>query len=244
MPPVPAQVQGRIELFVSRGAMDIRGIGEKFIELLLKEEMVKDAADLYGLKDKKDQIVQLEKKGEKSADNILKAIEKSKGASLPRLLYALGIRHVGEETANLLAEHYKDLDDLNHAEREKLMTVPSIGPKIADSIIAFFHEEQNKAILEKLRKAGIWPQQELAQEGLPLSGKEFVITGTLRAFSREEAHSRIKALGGTAKDNITKNTTYLVVGEDPGDNKLIRARALGTEQINEEKLLAILGQKN
>ena len=240
----PAQVQGRIELFVSRGAMDIRGIGEKFIELLLKEEMVKDAADLYGLKDKKDQIVQLEKKGEKSADNILKAIEKSKGASLPRLLYALGIRHVGEETANQLAEHYKDLDDLNHAEREKLMTVPSIGPKIADSIIAFFHEEQNKAILEKLRKAGIWPQQELAQEGLPLSGKEFVITGTLRAFSREEAHSRIKALGGTAKDNITKNTTYLVVGEDPGDNKLIRARALGTEQINEEKLLAILGQKN
>jgi DNA ligase (NAD+) len=240
----PAQLQGRIELFVSRGAMDIRGVGEKFIEVLLKEELVKDAADLFTLKYKKDRIVQLEKKGEKSADNILKAIEKSKQANLPRLLFALGIRHVGEETASLLAEHYKDLDDLSKAGREKLMTVPSIGPKIADSIVAFFHEERNRLILDKLRKAGVWPQQELAQEGLPLSGKEFVITGTLEAFSREEAHSRIKALGGTAKDNVTKNTTYLVVGENPGDNKLIRARSLGTEQINEEKLLAILGQKN
>jgi DNA ligase (NAD+) len=240
----PAQVQGRIELFVSRGAMDIRGVGEKFIEVLLKEELVKDAADLYSLKEKKEQIVQLEKKGEKSADNILKAVEKSKQTSLPRLLFALGIRHVGEETATLLAEHYKDLDDLSNAGREKLMTVPSIGPKIADSIVAFFHEERNRVILEKLRRAGVWPQQELAQQGLPLSGQEFVITGTMQALSREEAHSRIKALGGTAKDNVTKNTTYLVVGADPGENKLIRARALGTAQINEEKLLAILGQKN
>jgi DNA ligase (NAD+) len=240
----PAQVQGRIEFFVSRGAMDIRGIGEKFIEVLLKEGMVKDAADLFSLNEKRDQIVQLEKKGEKSADNILKSIEKSKTANLPRLLNALGIRHVGEETANLLAEHYTDLDDLGSASREKLMTVPSIGPKIADSIMAFFHEEENRKFLEKLRRAGVWPQQELAQEGLPLSGKEFVITGTLKAFSREYAHTRIKTLGGTAKDNVTKNTTYLVVGEDPGENKLIRARALGTEQINEEKLLAILGQKN
>ena len=240
----PAQVQGRIEFFVSRGAMDIRGVGEKFIELLLKEGMVKDAADLYTLKEKRDQIVQLEKKGEKSADNILKSIEKSKTANLPRLLNALGIRHVGEETANLLAEHFTDLDDLANAGREKLMTVPSIGPKIADSILAFFHEEENKKILEKLRNAGVWPHQELAEKGLPLSGKEFVITGTLKAFSREDAHNRIKTLGGTAKDNVTKNTAYLVVGENPGENKLIRARALGTEQINEEKLLAILGQKN
>ena len=237
----PAQVQGRIELFVSRGAMDIRGVGEKFIEVLLKEELVKDAADLYSLKEKKEQIVQLEKKGEKSAANILNAIEKSKNVSFPRLLFGLGIRHVGEETANLLAEHYKDLDDLSNAGREKLMTVPSIGPKIADSITAFFHEERNRVILEKLRQAGVWPQQELARQGLPLSGQEFVITGTLSSLSREEAHSRIKALGGTAKDNVTKNTTYLVVGEDPGENKLIRARALGTAQINEEKLLAILG---
>ena len=240
----PAQVQGRIEFFVSRGAMDIRGIGERLIARFLEEGLVKDAADLYYLTDKRDQIIQLEKMGEKSADNILKAIEKSKQTDLARMINALGIRHVGGETANLLAEHYKDLDDLANAGRDKLMTVPSIGPKIADSIIAFFHEEGNKKIIEKLKKAGVWPEQELAQEGLPLSGKEFVITGTLKAFSREEAHSRIKALGGTAKDNVTKNTNYLVVGEDPGENKLIRARALGTEQINEERFLAILGQKN
>ncbi len=240
----PAQVQERLGHFVSRGAMDIRGIGEKLIALLLREELVKDAADLYTLSEKKDKIVQLEKMGEKSADNILKAIEKSKQSSLARLINALGIRHVGEETAGLLVEHYRNLDDLGAADEEKLMAVPSIGPKIADSIIAFFHEEENKKILEKLRQAGVCPEQEQVKKGLPLSGKEFVVTGTLKAFSREEAHNRIKALGGATKDNITKNTTYLVVGEDPGENKLIRARALGTEQINEEKFLAILEQKN
>ncbi len=241
----PAQVQGRIELFVSRGAMDIRGIGERLIALFLRKGFVKDASDLYTLYKEHGKLVNLEKLGEKSADNILKAIEKSKKQSLPRLINALGIRHVGEETANLLVEHFKNLDELGSASREKLMTVPSIGPKIADSIVAFFHEERNKEILKKLREADVWPEQvTLKAENLPLSGQEFVVTGTLKAFSREIAHEKIKALGGTVKDNVTKNTAYLVVGEDPGENKIIRAHALGTEQLNEEKFIAILGQKN
>jgi DNA ligase (NAD+) len=139
-------------------------------------------------------------------------------------------------------EHFRNLDGLGSATKEKLMTMPSIGPKIADSIVAFFHEEENKKIIEKLKKADVNPQMEKVKaEGLPLSGREFVVTGTLKTFSREEAHCRIKALGGTVKDNVTRNTTYLVIGLDPGENKIACARVLGTEQIDEEALLAILG---
>jgi len=241
----PAQVQGRIELFVSRGAMDIRGIGESLGAMLLREGFVQDVADIYSLKEKRDDLIQIEKLGEKSVDNILRSIENSKSVSLPRVIYALGIRHVGEETANLLAGSFKDLDDLSGATEERLMRVPSIGPKIAESITAFFRQPDNCRIMDKLKAAGINPQMEASiAEGLPLSGKEFVITGTLQSFSREVAHEKIKALGGTAKDNVTKKTSYLVVGADPGGSKLERARQLGTEQIDEENLLALLEQKN
>ena len=241
----PVQVQRRMELFVSRGGVDIRGLGESLIVMLFEKGFVKDVADIYTLKNKRDQLIKIERMGEKSVDNILKAIEKSKSVNLARLIGALGIRHVGEETANLLAEQFTDLDDLGSASVEKLMTVPSIGPKIAESIAAFFRQEDNRHIIDKLKKAGVWPRQEIKKtENLPLSGKEFVVTGTLKAFSREVAHERIKALGGTAKDNVTRNTTYLVMGADPGENKIARARTLGTPQINEEQFLAILEQKN
>jgi len=172
----PAQVQDASNS-LSPAAPWISACRGKVIELLLKESMVKDAADLYSLKDKRDQIVQLEKKGEKSADNIIRSIEKSKSANLPRLLNALGIRHVGEETANLLAGNFTDLDDLGNASREKLMTVPSIGPKIADSIVAFFREEDNRNILEKLRKAGVWPRQELHRKDYLFPGRNLSLPG-------------------------------------------------------------------
>jgi DNA ligase (NAD+) len=243
----PVQVQRRIELFVSRGGLDIRGIGESLIAMLFQKGFVKDVADLYTLKDKRDQLIQIERMGEKSVDNILKSIEKSKSVSLARLISALGIRHVGEETANLLANNFTGLDNLESASVEKLMTVPSIGHKIAESITAFFRQEQNKEIIRKLKEAfgKSWPRQEIKKTNdLPLVGKEFVVTGTLKAFSREVAHERIKALGGTAKDNVTRNTTYLVMGADPGENKVNRARTLGTQQINEEQFLALLEQKN
>jgi len=241
----PAQVQRRIELFTSRGAMDIRGLGEKWINAFLSRGLIQDMADIYSLKDKRGQLVEIEKLGEKSVENLLAAIERSKQVNLARLIYALGIRHVGEETAALLAEHFTDLDDLQAAGEDKLTAIPSIGTKIAQSIVTFFSQEQNRQIIDKLKAAGVWPRQEIkTTANLPLTGKEFVITGTLTAFSREVAQEKIRALGGTAKDNVTKNTTYLVVGAEPGANKLERARQLGTPQINEEQLLAILEQKN
>ncbi|MBN1368596.1 MAG: NAD-dependent DNA ligase LigA [Dehalococcoidales bacterium] len=241
----PAQVQERLQHFVSRGAMDIRGLGEQLCAMLLREGFVRDAADIYTLKDKRDSLIQIEKLGEKSVDNIMNAIEKSKSASLVRLINALGIRHIGEETAGLLTENFTDLDDLATATEEKLMNVPSIGPKIAESITAFFRQEDNRNIVEKLRKAGVWPRQEIKKAGgLPLTGMEFVVTGTLKSFSRDVAHQRIKALGGTTKDNVTRNTIYLVVGEDPGENKVNRALTLGTKRINEEQFLALLEKKD
>jgi DNA ligase (NAD+) len=241
----PVQVRRRMELFVSRGAMDIRGLGESLINMLFDKGFVKDVGDLYTLKEKRDDLIKIERMGEKSVDNILKSIEKSKSVTLPRLIAALGIRHVGEETAVLLAQHFSDLDDLGAAPAEKLMTIPSIGPKIAESIAAFFRQQENRQIIQKLKRAGVWPKRQIVKtEGMPLDGKEFVITGTLKAFSRDIAHQRIKALGGTAKDNVTRNTTYLVIGEDPGESKVARANELGTQQINEEKFLAILEQKN
>ena len=242
----PAQVQHRIELFVSRGAMDIRGIGERLSATLLAEGLISDAADLYFLEDRREQLIGLEKMGEKSVDNLLAAIEASKHRPLARVILALGIRHVGGETAAVLANRFGSLQRLKNARREDLLSIPSIGPTIADSVVTFFQQEQNRRIIEKLEKAGVTLAEETTEEEaatLPLSGTEFVITGRLDAFSRQQAEDRVKALGGVAKDNVTRNTTYLVVGEDPGASKLDRARQLGTRQITEEEFLAILGQK-
>jgi len=182
----------------------------------------------------------MEKLADKSVANILNSIEKSKNRPLPRVIFALGIPNIGEETAELLAEHYTSLDDLSGATQEKLQEIPSIGPKIADSIVAFFRQVQNKKIIEKLRKAGVKLEAEKVEaRGLPLAGLEFVITGRLEAFPRPEAEAKIKALGGKAGSDITKKTTYLVVGEDPG-SKLARAQALGTKTLTETEFLELL----
>ena len=239
----PAQVKERIEHFASRGAMDIRGIGESLSSILFEQGLVKDIADLYDLKKKKGQLLKLEGMREKSADNLLKAIEESKDRPLSRLIFALGIRHVGGETAELLAKHFSSIDRLAEAAREGLLTVPSIGPKIADSILAFFRQEENKGIIQRLKDAGVSPEEEKAGlEGLPLAGQEFVITGRLDTSSRSEAEARVKALGGTAKSDITRKTTYLVAGAEPG-SKLARARAFGIKQLTEEEFLKLLGEK-
>ena len=239
----PAQVQARLELFASRGAMDIHGIGESMSAVLLEKGLVHDVADLYYLK--MDDLLKLDRMGEKSAGNIIKAIEGSKERPLARLLYGLGVRHVGEQIAELLADRFPNIDEISSASEEKLMTVPTIGEKIAESVVAFFRQEQNRLVIEKLRKAGVKLVEEKAKQTgeSPLASMEFVITGTLKSSSREKAQERIKVLGGVAKDDLTRKTSYLVVGEEPG-SKVARARSWGIKTISEEEFLRLLGQSD
>jgi DNA ligase (NAD+) len=238
----PAQVQERLEHFASRGGMDIRGIGESQSAMLLKEKLVRDVADLYYLKEKREQLLALERMAEKSVDNMLNAIEKSKETPLARLIFALGIRHIGAEMAEILARESHSIDKLADTSKDELMSIPTVGPKIADSIIAFFRQPENKDIIERLRKAGVKLEEKAAKpEELPLAGQEFVITGTMESFTRQEAEEKIKALGGSTGSSVTRKTTHLVVGTDPG-SKLARAQELGTKQLTEEEFLRLLEQ--
>jgi DNA ligase (NAD+) len=237
----PAQLQEHLQHFASRGAMDIRGIGEAMAEALLREKLVKDVADIYFLRP--EQIESLERMGEKSAANLIGQIEKSKARPLARLVYALGIRHVGEEMAERLTRHFAGLDDLEKAGAQELMLIPSIGPKIAESVVSFFQLERNREIVKKLKEAGVQFRQKPSAPaaGLPLEGLEFVITGTLKSFSRAEAEEKIKSLGGSARPDLTRKTSYLVVGAEPG-SKLARAAELGIPQINEDQLISFLNR--
>jgi len=237
----PAQVQQRLEHFVSRGGMDIRGIGESLCSTLLKEGLVKNVADLYDLT--KQELLKLERMADKSADNVLRSINNSKQRPLSRVTFALGILHIGEEMAEILTKHFGSIDKLAKASREELLSIPTVGPKIADSIVTFFRQEENRHIVERLRKAGVQLEEEAVKpEELPLAGMEFVITGRLEAFTRQEAEARIKALGGSTGSSVTRETTYLVVGADPG-SKLAHAQALGTKQIIEDEFIQLLEQK-
>jgi DNA ligase (NAD+) len=238
----PAQALERIKHFVSRGAMDIEGVGERMSQALFEAGLIKDAGDLYSLKEKREQLLKMEKLADKSVTNILNSIERSKDRPLPRVIFALGILNVGEQTAELLAEHFTSIDELARASKEQLQEIPSIGPKIADSILAFFRQKQNQKIIDKLRDAHVKLEAEKAKLGdLPLAGLDFVITGQLKAFPREEAESKIKELGGKAGSDVTRKTNYLVVGEDPG-SKLARAQALGTKTLTEAEFLKLLKQ--
>ena len=239
----PAQIQQRLEHFVSRGGMDIRGIGESISATLLREGLVKDVADLYDLHNKYDQLVKLEKMADKSVTNMFNAIEKSKDRPLSRVIFALGILHIGEEMAELLAKHLGSIGKLANASREELLSIPTVGPKLADSIVAFFGQEENRRIIQRLKDAGVNPQEEKTKpEELPLTGQEFVITGRLETFARQEAEAQVKALGGSTGSSVTQKITYLVVGAEPG-SKLARAQALGIKQLTEKEFLHLLQQK-
>ncbi len=236
----PAQALERLKHFVSRGAMDIDGVGEKLCTALFQKGLVKDVADLYYLT--RERLLGLERMADKSVSNVLSSIEKSKDRPLARVIFALGILHIGDETAELLASHFPRLDKLANATQEELLSIPSIGPKIAESIVAFFRQKENQHIIKKLRKAGVRLDESPARpRELPLAGQEFVVTGRLEDLSHSEAEARIKELGGAVGSSVTKKTTYLVVGADPG-SKLDKARSLGTKLLNEDEFLRIISK--
>ena len=237
----PAHFYELLKHFVGRGMMDIDGMGESLTAALIDAVLVKDVADIYSLKS--EQLMALERMGDKSSENVIAAIEASKGRPLDRLIFALGIRHVGWETARLLAQAFPNMDALTNASLEELTAVPSIGPKIAESIVAYFQEEKNRQGISKLKAAGVDPQQELREAAGPgpLAGLSFVLTGGLESMTREQAEAGIRALGGSVSGSVSKKTSYVVLGADPG-SKLQKAIKLGTRQLGEAELLEMLAE--
>ncbi len=235
----PAKIRESILHFVSRNAMNIEHIGESLVDQLLKNGLIKDPADLYYLK--KEDLMNLERMGPKSAQNVLDEIERSKSNDLWRLIHALGIRYVGEKTAKLLEEHFESLDDLMKADYNKLITIPEIGYKVADSIVHFFRDEHNLKIIEKLRKAGVnFRRLKDVEEGeKPLAGKTFVFTGELDSFTRSEASAIVESLGGKVSSSVSRKTDFVVVGKNPG-SKYQKAIQLGVKTLNEEEFLQLL----
>lgn len=237
----PAQRKQAILHFASRRAMDIEGLGDKLVEQVVDQGIVRTPADLYKLG--LSALANLERMAEKSADNILRAIEKSKQTTLARFIYALGIRNVGEATAKDLAAHFGSLDRLIEAGSERLQQIPDIGPVVAQSIADFFAEAHNCEVIEQLRACGVhWNEHEgiaLAGNAKPLQGKTFVLTGTLPAMSREEAKEKIELLGGKVSGSVSRKTDYVVAGADPG-SKYDKAVNLGITILDETGLLALL----
>ncbi len=237
----PAQAVERIKHFVSKGAMDIEGLGQKNVELLYSEGRIKHFTDLYRLK--KEDILSLPRFAEKSAQNLIDAINRSKKTTLSRFLYALGILHVGEFTAKLLAKRFKKLEDLYNVSPEEILQIPQIGEKIATSVSQFFSDPENIKAIEELKSLGLKVENPDYEEGKekrhrPLEGLTFVITGTLPE-PRKEVEAKIEALGGHASSSVSRKTDYLVVGENPG-SKLKKAQTLGVKTIDYNELVRMM----
>lgn len=233
----PAQLSRRIEHFASKDAMNIDGLGPQIVEALLRNGLIADAADLYSLR--AEEIQEMERMGEKSAANLISAIERSKSAGLERLIYALGIRNVGEVAAAALAQHFGSLDACMHATAEELCTLPDFGEITADCVVNFFSHPQNRELCERLTAAGLLTEPVNRPQADFLAGLTFVLTGTLPTMSRDEASERIRAAGGKTAGSVSSRTSFVVAGEAAG-SKLTKANQLGIPVIDEEELLRML----
>lgn len=236
----PAQLKGSLRHFASRDAMDIEGLGEKLIDKLVELRFVKDVADLYYLE--RDKLIGLERMGEKSVDNLLREIEESKKNDLYRLIYALGIRFVGLKTAQIIASSFSSLDEIISAPLESFLSIGEIGPKTAESIYTFLREENNLKVIEKLKKAGVNTKKiETEKEVIdnPLKGATLVFTGALSSYTRSEAAKIVESLGGKVVSSVSKKTTFVVVGEDPG-SKYEKAKKIGVKILSEKEFIDIV----
>jgi len=236
----PAQLEQRVTHFASKEALDIEGLGEKLVRQLVEEGLVSNLADLFELE--KNDLVQLERVGDKSADNLVRNIQDSrKKVTLARLIYGLGIPHVGRALAGRLASEFGSVDQLAQAGEERLKQMEGLGRKIASAIVQWFEDKENRKLIKELRKQGFSPR--LRKRGSRLKGKTFVITGTLDSMSREEAQEAVRSRGGTAASSVSSNTDYLVVGENPGSRKQEDAEKEDVEHIDEKTFLKLIGAR-
>ncbi len=234
------QIKAQIEHFVSRKAMDIEGLGPETIDLLFKEGLIHNVADLYQLK--VDDLKDLERLGEKSAQNIIKSIQKSKNQSFDRVLYGLGIRHVGATAAKILAHHFKNIDNLMQASVDEITKIKGIGPKIAESIKNYFSNPQNQALINKLKQAGLKFSEDEESQAVDnkLENKKFVVSGSFKHFSRDALKESIEKHGGKVVSSVSKNTDYLLAGEKPGPSKVSKAQSLNIPIISEDDYLKMI----
>lgn len=229
-----------VEYYASKPALNIEGLGEKNVTALVDAGLVKSIADLYRLKAEK--VAQLERFGELSAKNLVEAIAASRTPKLNKFITALGIRHVGAQTATSLARKFKSLENLEIATEDELLSIADIGEVVAESILAWFNDEENIKLLAEMKELGVAPQAEV-DDNLPLIGKSYIVTGTLASMGREEAEDKLRALGATVTSTVTKNTTALIIGEKPGKSKLDKADKLGISRISEAEFLKLVNVK-
>ena len=228
-----------IEYYASKPALNIEGLGDKNVAVLVDSGLVKSIADLYRLKTS--EIANLERFGELSATNLVAAITDSKNPPLNKFITALGIRHVGAQTATALARKFGSLDNLMNATEEDLLAIADVGKIVAESILAWFSDEDNVKLLNELHGLGVWPVEE-SDKKLPLDGKSYIVTGTLSSMGREEAEDVLQEMGAMVTSSVTKNTTALIVGEKPGKSKTDKADKLGISRISEAEFLKLIGR--